>query len=332
MLEEVLRKFAQENFSHKYYPVLHGESEKIQPLALAVKRPRLIWKRPRGRHEIKVFAELAKYVQGDEEAQVLRDALESHVKEEMFQFKPTIDIGNSRAEEYSLTVLGYPGATIRFSGDQEVLKLGRLSQKYIDDPDLRGILANTPLDYNKIKGIQGDELLLITSVISSEQFQLEGERKQETEAEFSGKVPPKVSPFFKHFFQPEKWHARYRSSCSPPEVASRNSTAPILFKCCRVIYLKEENRLEIWKGEFVGKTVTIDVFGGNPGEKDPDYDSTYVEICPDETDHPDALSAEDYEKLDPILFKVLLPTKNREQRLSDEKWERIEKDGANLSP
>ena len=98
--------------------------------------------------------------------------------------------------------------------------------------------------------------------------------------------PPKVSPFFKHFFQPGKVHSGYCSSFCPPEVASRYSTAPILFKRCRVIYLKEENRVEIWKGEFVGKTVTIDVFGGNPGEKDPDYDSTYVEICPDETDHP----------------------------------------------
>ena len=76
-------------------------------------------------------------------------------------------------------VSGYLEGTIKISGDQGVLKLGRLSQKYIDDPDLRGILANTPLDHNKMKGFKSDELFLITSVISSEKFQLEGERKQE---------------------------------------------------------------------------------------------------------------------------------------------------------
>ena len=94
MLEERLRKFAQENFSHRYYPILRGESEKIQPLTLAVKRTRSLWKRPRAKHEIIVLSEMAKYVQGDREAKVLRDFLESQVKKEMFQSKPTIDMGN----------------------------------------------------------------------------------------------------------------------------------------------------------------------------------------------------------------------------------------------
>ena len=37
---------------------------------------------------------MAKYVQGDREAKVLRDFLESQVKKEMFQSKLTIDMGN----------------------------------------------------------------------------------------------------------------------------------------------------------------------------------------------------------------------------------------------
>ena len=86
-------------------------------------------------------------------------------------------------------VSGYLEGTIKISGDQGVLKLGRLSQKYIDDPDLRGILANTPLDRNKMKGFKSDELFLITSVISSEKFQLEGERKQEVNIGI-GKMTP----------------------------------------------------------------------------------------------------------------------------------------------
>ena len=31
MIEEAIRKFAQENFSQKYFPVLHGETDKVQP-------------------------------------------------------------------------------------------------------------------------------------------------------------------------------------------------------------------------------------------------------------------------------------------------------------
>ena len=66
-------------------------------------------------------------------------------------------------------------------------------------------------------------------------------------------------------------------------MASRTSAAPILFKCCHVDYLKDENRLEIRKGEYVGKTVTKEVFGSYSAKEDPDYDSTYVEIYSDET-------------------------------------------------
>ena len=40
---------------------------------------------------------------------------------------------------------------------------------------------------------------------------------------------------------------------TPPEVAKRNAWGPILFKYCRVQYNKEAKKLEITKGEFVGK-------------------------------------------------------------------------------
>ena len=64
--------------------------------------------------------------------------------------------------------------------DKGVLELGILSQKYIDDPDLRGILANTGMDATKMKPFaECDKLLLITSVIYSEKFELKGERKQQ---------------------------------------------------------------------------------------------------------------------------------------------------------
>ena len=63
------------------------------------------------------------------------------------------------------------------SDDMGVLELGKLSQKYIDGPDLRGILENAELDADKMKSFaECDKLLLITCVIYSEQFELKGKR------------------------------------------------------------------------------------------------------------------------------------------------------------
>ena len=104
------------------------------------------------------------------------------------------------------------------------------------------------------------------------------------ETEVNGELPSQTaSPISSYFFPRRKVHSRYFSSFFPPEMASRTSAAPIFFKCCHVDYLKDENRLEIRKGEYVGKTVTKDVFGGYSAKEDPDYDSTYVEIYSDET-------------------------------------------------
>ena len=75
--------------------------------------------------------------------------------------------------------------TIRLSNDQGVLKLGKLSQKYIDDPDLRGLLAKAELSPKLMKNFaEGDKLLLITSVVYSEKFELTGQRKEEVLATF----------------------------------------------------------------------------------------------------------------------------------------------------
>ena len=40
----------------------------------------------------------------------------------------------------------------------------------------------------------------------------------------------------------------------PPNIATRlNTRGPILFKCCRVVYNKETNRLKLLEEEVVGK-------------------------------------------------------------------------------
>ena len=96
----------------------------------------------------------------------------AHVHVLVFYYK-------SRAQEWGARVSECLEGTIKLNDDQGVLKLGKISQEYIDDPDLREILAKTTLDANKMKNYEWDKLLLITSVIYSENFQLEGDRKQE---------------------------------------------------------------------------------------------------------------------------------------------------------
>ena len=94
VIEDALQKFAQENFSDKYFPALHGETEKIQPLALVVKRSRPIWKRPFAKFEMTILAELSKYVESGEDVVAFHKSLKSKMKEEMFQSGQKIsDVG-----------------------------------------------------------------------------------------------------------------------------------------------------------------------------------------------------------------------------------------------
>ena len=81
MLEKSLQKFATENFSDKYYACLHGETKKIRPLALAVKRRRSVLARPFAKSELIILEGLEKYVEskGEEE---FREALNAMATEE----------------------------------------------------------------------------------------------------------------------------------------------------------------------------------------------------------------------------------------------------------
>ena len=48
----------------------------------------------------------------------------------------------------------------------------------------------------------------------------------------------------------------YKNVTIPPNIAARaNTRGPFLFQCCRVVLNKDKNRLELPKGEIVGKTV-----------------------------------------------------------------------------
>ena len=89
-------------------------------------------------------------------------------------------------------------------------------------------------------------------------------------------MPPFVQILMPHL------KAHFKGTYIPPEVASRTVRAPFLFKCCRVGYNKEVNRLEIRKGEYVGKTVTADLDHSTKMQDSEYGDSLPVEIYTDE--------------------------------------------------
>ena len=78
-------------------------------------------------------------------------------------------------------------------------------------------------------------------------------------------------------------HGKY--TYIPPDAAARNSQGPLLFKFCRVEYNKETNRLEVCKGEYIGKVVKPRGIYATGSEQDDEYDGVLVEAT-DQTDLP----------------------------------------------
>ena len=65
----------------------------------------------------------------------------------------------------------------------------------------------------------------------------------------------------------------------PPSIATRKNTrGPFLFQCCRVVFNKETNRLELQKGEVVGKPVNR----CKEDQEEAEYENTAVSLVEDE--------------------------------------------------
>ena len=80
--------------------------------------------------------------------------------------------------------------------------------------------------------------------------------------------------------------AGFKTTQTPPTVAARNIQGPLLFKCCRVDYNnKKNNRLEIPKGEYIGKIVHCTRnTDSTPKAEDSEYDDIIVNSSLDEID------------------------------------------------
>ena len=84
---------------------------------------------------------------------------------------------------------------------------------------------------------------------------------------------------FWNFFAQLKGTARMTDI--PPSIAARKNTrGPFLFQCCRVVFNKETNRLELQKGEVVGKP--INRCKEDHEEAEAEYENTAVSLVEDE--------------------------------------------------
>ena len=82
-IEEVLRAFAKKIFDENdYHPVSQGERTSIRPLALVVKKPKSVFKRPFAKTEFTVLALLEDYILKDKKEEFIKVMSSTIVKEE----------------------------------------------------------------------------------------------------------------------------------------------------------------------------------------------------------------------------------------------------------
>ena len=87
-IEKVLRAFAEDNFNDEaYYPVSHGQTTLIKPLALVVKKPRSIFKRPFAKSEFIVIAVLNDYVVKEKREEFTENVNSAILKKENFEIE-----------------------------------------------------------------------------------------------------------------------------------------------------------------------------------------------------------------------------------------------------
>ncbi|XP_073240249.1 uncharacterized protein [Porites lutea] len=306
LIDKLLREFAKENFGDKeghYLPVVHGRTQDIKLFTLVVRKSRYVLERPFKRYTYTVVAGLEHYVANGkrEEYEALKNKkVQKH--NEMASVEESED-GSGAASSFAVGVQAANIANIQIKINEDLgsLELGGIDQEYILDPDLRDVLAKTELDINKTEVFEDQQLRLITSVIYSQQFAVKGNRKNEVETDAGINIPGYVLSQIK---------GTYKNVTIPPNIATRaNTRGPILFQCCRVVLNKDKNRLELPKGEFVGKPV-------NRGkEEEEEYKNTAVSLVGDmESSLIDSFTNEDSTKLEEITTSVLKPTKNREER------------------
>ncbi|XP_078342286.1 uncharacterized protein LOC144628101 isoform X1 [Oculina patagonica] len=251
MTQNSIREFVRENFGKDYFPVYHGQTNIVTPLALIVKRKRKWWKRPFGKAEMIILGGLEKYIVDEKKKHFHNDSA-SKLQKEMKRLQKTETGEVSRNLDIAVQGLDQGELELKFSDVLGDLELGKLTEEYYLDPDLREILSDTVLDPSKMAHLEGHHLLLVTSVVYSAKFVLKGNRMHQVTLSGNIHAPPEAAALIgKH----PLFNGHIAKKTVPPPMVERKSRAPFLFKFCRVVYDKEHKRLHIQDGEFVGRPV-----------------------------------------------------------------------------
>lgn len=313
-IEEVLRAFADENFNRRnYYPVSHGETKSIKPLAVAVKKQRSVFKRPFAKSEFIVTAALDDYVVKDKREEFTEAVNSTLLKED--NLKIVADDADDEGAKSSVNVQLEAGkcvkVNVKISDDLGELELGKLDQEYIKDPDLRELLDMAALDVKRMESLEDQKLHLIYSVIYSEKFVLKGQRDHELQAD--GGIEAPVPEVFDFLTKHAQVAAHYSKKTVPSKVATRESRSPVFFKFVPVDYEKDQGRLKLSKGEFVGHEVIRS--GERDAGEERENTQEYVEsIVGSEEEETESLTDEDIKKLGIIKGSVLKSAGSRKER------------------
>ena len=108
MTQDSIRAFVNENFGKDYFPVYHGQTNIVTPLALIVKQKRKWWKRPFGKAEMIILGGLESYIV-DEKKNHFHGSSESKLVKECKSMEKTETGEVSRYMFYSREVGGGGG-------------------------------------------------------------------------------------------------------------------------------------------------------------------------------------------------------------------------------
>ncbi|XP_029192894.2 uncharacterized protein LOC114959134 [Acropora millepora] len=304
MMQNSIREFVAQNFGKHYYPVYHGRSNIVVPLALIVEKTRGWCRRPFGKEEARLLGSLEHYVKNDSKNH-FHDVFQKKIQKEDKSLTTSKATEVARNFEMLIERFDSGEVALKTSDTPGDLELGNLTEEYFGDPDLRELLSVTPLNPEKMKPLEGHHLLLVTGVIYSTKFVLSGPRKHQTT--MSGNVP---TPSRLATLLDEGWiKGQVTNTKVLPPMVNRNSRAPFLFQFCRVVYDKDSNKLGLSKGEFVGKAMRSEA------PKQPDYEEAMMHLEMEEnlSHDPITLTDEDCERVKNIK-ELLRMEKSGSQR------------------
>jgi len=315
-IEEVLRAFAEQNFDgSNYYPISHGQTKSIKPLALVIKKRRSVFKRPFAKSEFIVIASLDDYVVKDKREEFTEIVSSTLLKEDNLKIAEddAEDDGAKSSVDVQLDVGKCVKVNVKIADVLGALELGKLDQEYIKDPDLRELLDKAALDVKRMESLEDQKLRLIYSVIYSEKFVLKGKREHEVQADAGIEAPvPEVLDWLAKQVQVG---AHYSKKIIPSKVAARHSRGPIFFKFVRVDYDQVQGRLKLSKGAFAGHEVKSgDRDTGEEKENTEEYAESVVGSGKEESYLAESLTDDDIKKLEIIKGSVLKSAESRKKR------------------